>query len=384
MLGLYLHIPFCAQRCVYCSFYSTTHGAAMRRRYATALCHEIASRATRASCASEPLSSIYLGGGTPSCLSDDDLRRILHTIHAHCRIAPDAEVTLEANPDDISAARVAAWRTMGINRISMGVQSTDDTTLRLLRRRHTAAEAIAAVHTVCDGGISNISIDLIYGLPGQSMAAWQSDVATALSLPIQHLSAYALSIEPGTPLYNMRARGEVQECDEEMSREMYDHLIAATQAAGMVHYEISNFAYPDHGARHNTAYWQGHPYIGIGAGAHGYDGAALRRINTPDVQAYVAAYEASLAADVPFNPPHNDEYLSPSERYDEQVMTGLRTTEGIHLAALSDDERAYLLRQSARFVASRHLVLTSDEHLRLTHEGIFISDYIMAELMWGA
>ncbi len=379
-IGLYVHVPFCASRCIYCDFYSTTLGADARRSFVRALCREIRLRRDEAS--GQRIATVYFGGGTPSTLSDDGLKEILSSIRENYTVAEGAEVTLEANPDDVSAERAARWRAMGFNRVSLGVQSFQDDILALLRRRHTADEARQAVATLAAADFANLSIDLIYGLPGHDLALWRRDVAEALTLPVTHLSAYALTIEEGTPLATMRAKGWMKEVDDETSLAMYEHLMEATAAANFEHYEISNFARPGFRARHNGAYWRGIPYLGFGPGAHGFDGMASRRHNLPDVKAYTAA----LLAPTPSLPPAETEHLSMAERADERIFTALRTCDGLDLGRLAADFGADV-RHTVWRAAAPHIAAGRLNHepegdvLRLSRQGLFVSDSVMSDLM---
>ena len=376
MQGLYIHIPFCKSRCIYCGFFSTTM-LDLRQQYVDALCQEMKMRCQGA----ENISTIYLGGGTPSQLTTDQLRQILHRAYIYNKVEKDAEVTIEVNPDDVTERFANDLTQLPVNRISMGAQTFNDRLLRFLSRRHDASQTVKAVEACKEAGITNISLDLIYGLPGQTMNDWQSDVEQAISLGITHLSAYALSYEEGTPLDKMLRRGDVEEADEELSRQMYNHLIAATRQVGFLHYEISNFALPGFHSRHNSSYWQGIPYLGLGAGAHSYDGFRSRRANLPDIKAYIAANsnvpnDERLLNDVP----HEVEVLSDAELFDEFVMTRLRTSNGIPLDELSDDDRSYCLKQAEPHLA-KHLLEVHNGHLCLTQEGIFTSNDIISDLM---
>lgn len=371
--GLYIHIPFCGQRCLYCDFYSTTYGADTRRQYVEALCAELTARSRET--AGRPLSTIYLGGGTPSLLSDAELCRIFQTLHSAYSLVRDAEVTIEVNPDDVSEELVQTFLEVGINRVSMGVQSFDDRQLLRLRRRHTSEQAQKAIGLLTDRGITNLSIDLIYGLPGQTLADWEKEVQTALQFPISHLSAYALTYEEGTPLYRLRESGKVQEADEELSRDMYYSLIRRLKAAGFLHYEISNFALPGKISRHNSSYWKGVPYMGCGPGAHSYNGNDCRRWNEANLDAYLQS---------PGMPPFQTEILSATERKNEKIFTALRTFDGVNLqdfARSFGEAEMYGLIKMSRQYLEQGLLEKTDGHLKLTDSGLFLSDMIMSDLM---
>lgn len=381
MPGLYLHIPFCPSRCIYCDFYSTTQ-LQRREQYVEALCREIQSSDTR-----QPVQTIYLGGGTPSQLSHEQLSRIFHTIYNKYHVSPEAEVTLEANPDDLTPAYVQALRTLPVNRLSIGVQTFDDSRLRLLRRRHTAAQAAEAVRRARQAGLANVSIDLMFGFPGQTLAQWEADIDSALSLGVQHVSAYSLMLEDGTALTRMVESGQLREPDEETARQMYALLISRLCKAGFDHYEISNFALPGFRSRHNSSYWNDTPYQGFGAAAHSYDGRT-RSWNPSDLDAYLrlwsqprTAAPACAAEEI-----RESETLTDSQRYDERVLTRLRTREGIDLDALrrdfGDARLRYLLRLARPHVEAGRLRISPDgQRLALTPEGILVSNCIMADLM---
>lgn len=368
--GIYIHVPFCQGRCIYCDFYSTTEGEEWKSRYVDALLAELRMRRDELPLAR--VHSIYIGGGTPSQLPAKALSGILNEV---CRLFPvdsDAEVTVEANPDDVTPEWLAALSHTPVNRLSMGVQSFDDALLRLIRRRHTAQQAVCAVEQAARHGISNVSIDLIYGLPTQTMEQWQADVRQALALDVQHLSAYSLSYEEGTPLWRMLEQGRIEEADEELSLRMYEHLIDATRAAGFTHYEISNFCRPGRHSQHNSAYWHGVPYLGFGPGAHSYDGMRTRRWNLSDLKGYVQAAGSM--------PPHQSEVLTDDELYDETVMTRLRTSEGLSLDLLTAAYRAYCMAQAEPHLRAGRLEQAGST-IRLTRQGIFTSNDIISDLM---
>lgn len=313
----------------------------------------------------------YMGGGTPSLLPTDLLKVLFETIKEHFSLDEDAEVTIEANPDDVTPEWLQGLEGTPVNRISMGAQTFDDKLLSFIGRRHNSRQVIDAVRACKEAGITNISLDLIYGLPGQTFELWQKDVEQALSLDIKHLSAYALSFEEGTKLDMMLRQGLVEEADEELSRKMYDHLMSETSKAGFMHYEISNFALSGFHSRHNSCYWQGTPYLGLGAGAHSYDGKRSRRANLPDIKAYIAAKE-----DVP----HETELLSDDTLYNEFIMTRLRTSAGIPLDELSEIDRQYCISMAQSHLGNGLLNLRN-KHLCLTKEGIFTSNDIISDLM---
>ena len=270
MAGIYIHVPFCQSRCIYCDFYSTTL-LAHREAYVETVCRELNHRLPELQ--GESATTIYFGGGTPSILGVDKLSRILGSLD---NLESINEITLEANPDDLTEEYIQELRTLPINRISLGVQSFHDRTLQFMGRRHTAQEAINAVRRLQHAGVTNISIDLIYGLPGETLDDWNCSLDQAILLGIKHISAYHLTYEEGTRLWHMQELGIVSPIDEEQSIRSFELLREKLLTAGYEHYEISNFALPGYYSRHNSSYWEGTKYIGVGPGAHSYDGLNRR------------------------------------------------------------------------------------------------------------
>jgi oxygen-independent coproporphyrinogen-3 oxidase len=367
--GIYIHVPFCLKRCIYCDFYSTTYGEEWKRSYISALKKEMALRRTEIDSSRVP--SLYIGGGTPSQLPSSLLIEMFQAINDSFTLANDAEVTIEVNPDDVTPQLIDTLRKTPVNRVSMGVQTFSDDLLRFLNRRHTSAQALKAVELFRSAGYDNISLDLIYGLPGQTMGTWKRDVGQLLSLDVPHISAYALSYEEGTPLYKMLQEKQVSELDEELSWQMYEYLMDEAETVGFEHYEISNFAKPGMHARHNSSYWNGSPYLGLGPGAHSYDGESVRRSNDTSLQGYVQSTD-----DVP----HHTEILTSEERYDELVMTRLRTASGLPLRILSPEQKSYCMQMSEPHILCGNLSFDNDV-LRLTRKGIFVSNDIISDLM---
>lgn len=369
MEGIYIHIPFCASRCIYCGFYSTTQ-AGSRQRYVNAVCREIVLRKDECH---EAVETVYIGGGTPSQLSDEQLRQLfLYINKVYGPLNSKHEVTVECNPDDVTSRLADTLKQVGVNRVSMGVQTFSNERLAFLRRRHTAEQIQPAVEHLRRAGIDNISIDLMYGFPGETIDDWHHDIDAALALHVQHLSAYSLMYEEGTPLYRMLEQGRVSEVDEELSLQMFGDLADRLHEAGYEHYEISNFALPGFRSRHNSSYWHGTPYTGLGAAAHSYDGGNRRQWNVSDIEKYMAGIEHGL-------PQLEFEELSPTDRYNERVMTALRTCEGLPLSELTPTQRSYCLHQAEPFLADGQLVL-SNNTLRLSRRGIFVSNMVMATL----
>lgn len=367
--GIYIHVPFCQKRCIYCDFYSTTCGLEWKRSYISALKREMRLRRSEIDFSRVP--SLYIGGGTPSQLPPDLLIELFQAVQDNYTLTEDAEVTIEVNPDDVTPSLIDALHQTPVNRISMGVQTFEDEMLRFLNRRHTSEQALQAVQLFRDAGYNNISLDLIYGLPGQTFEAWTCDVQQLLKLGVPHLSAYALSYENGTPLYKMLQEGKVSEVSDELSWRMYEYLMDEAAARGNEHYEISNFAKPGMRARHNSSYWDGSPYLGLGPGAHSYDGKNVRRSNNTSLEEYVSA-----TADVP----HQVEVLSREEQYDEMIMTRLRTASGLRLPALTPEQEDYCLQMAEQHLRCGNLLRDGDT-LRLSRKGIFISNSVISDLM---
>lgn len=374
MAGLYIHVPFCAKRCLYCDFFSNTD-MGYKTDYIAALIREMALRAPYLS--GEPIETIYFGGGTPSQLSASDFQQLFEAIAQHFTLIPNMEVTLEANPDDLSPAYIQSLRTLPFNRLSMGIQSFHDDDLRLLNRRHTAAQAIAAVDRCQQAGLTNLSIDLIYGLPGQTTAAWEENLTQALALQVPHISAYHLTYEEGTALYRLWEAGKVCPIDEELSLDFFNRLIDRLTAAGYQHYEISNFALPNRYSRHNSSYWTGKPYLGLGPSAHSYNGIE-REWNVASLPIYIKGIAEG-------HPNQEREELDLPTRYNDFIITRLRTQWGIRLDELATTFGkkwlTYCLRQ-AQPAIRRGLLTQNEGYLRLSRQGLFLSDGIMSDLLW--
>ena len=400
MAGIYIHIPFCRSRCIYCGFYSTT-SLELRQRYVDALCREMEIRSQRSEVRGENIETIYLGGGTPSQLTFDQLRQLFIYINKVYPLpskpggAEDRpEITIEVNPDDVTVEFTAVLQQLPVNRVSMGIQTFDDHRLRFLRRRHTARQAIEAVSILRAAGIRNLSIDLMYGFPGETLGDWETDISAALALNVEHLSAYCLMIEEGTPLYRIlkqhtgdcplcEQQSELQwdcpQCvDEETERSMYYTLIDRLTTAGYEHYEISNFARPGFRSCHNSSYWNGTPYIGLGAAAHSYDGR-VRSWNVADINTYINGIEQGKRI-------FEEELLDDDTRYNDTITVALRTKEGIDLSLLSDKYRDYCMKNARRYLDDGLLELSavgdsSSPTLHLTRRGLFVSDMVMSDLM---
>ena len=391
MAGLYIHIPFCASRCIYCGFYSTT-SLKLRQQYVDAVCREMILRRERSSIKGTgsltDISTIYLGGGTPSQLTPEQLRQLFLYINKVYNLPSPLggvgggfEATIEMNPDDVTPAWAVVLPQLGINRVSMGAQTFDNERLRFLHRRHTAAQVQQSVSILRDAGIKNISIDLMYGFPNETLNDWQRDIEAALSLGVEHISAYCLMVEEGTPLYKLMNPRDGSPCDEELERQMYEMLIDKLTAAGYEHYEISNFAKPGYRSRHNSSYWQDIPYMGLGAAAHSYsllggppsETTTIRSWNVADIHQYIEAIERGEL-------PSEQEVIDNDTHYNDRITVALRTSDGLDLTTLSDRHRRYCLKEAQNFLDNGLLQL-HDNRLSLTRKGLFVSDYIMSSLI---
>lgn len=374
MAGLYLHIPFCAKRCLYCDFFSNTE-MKYKESYIDAVVREMELR--QKYIGNEPLETIYFGGGTPSQLNTDDFEKIFSAIHRLFDTSHCTEITLEANPDDMTPEYVSSLRTFPFSRVSMGVQSFNPDDLRFLNRRHSREQAIRSVALCKENGITNISIDLIYGLPGQTLSAWEANLEEALRLDVPHLSAYHLIYEEGTVLYKLMEAGKVKPVEEDTSVTLFAALIHRLTEAGYLHYEISNFARPECFSRHNSSYWNGKTYLGIGPSAHSYNGIE-REWNISSLSSYLKGIATG-------RPDIETEPLNLHTRYNDYIITGLRTMWGINIHDIQkkfgDDMSGYCLLQAASHI-KQGMLIQSGERLTLSKEGIFISDGIMSDLLW--
>ena len=380
MAGLYVHVPFCVKRCIYCDFYSTVRLEDIEA-YISALLLEMEIR--RDEWRDEVFDTIYFGGGTPSQLQAQELERIIDGIRSSFTVANHPEITLEANPDDLDDRYVSSLQMLPVNRISMGVQSFDDSELRLLNRRHTAQEAIDAVIRCKKAGLTNISIDLMYGLPNQTMEQWVATIDKAIKLDISHLSAYNLTYEEGTSISQMLKSKEINPVEDDLCEQFFRILIEKLTNAGFIHYEISNFArcsplYPDGRiSHHNTSYWIGAPYLGLGPAAHSYNGVN-RSWNVSSLSGYIKAIGDNSGTF------YETEVLDERTRYNDFILTRLRTMWGVSLDELrrefgKERENAFLI-QSEPFISIKKLKREGD-NVKVLPEGIFVSDAIIRELI---
>ncbi|PXV68143.1 oxygen-independent coproporphyrinogen-3 oxidase [Dysgonomonas alginatilytica] len=325
----------------------------------------------------EAIETIYFGGGTPSQLTIEDLQSVLNTLRNTFEISSQAEITLEANPDDLNASYINRLLSSGFNRLSMGVQSFDDAQLKFLNRRHSTQRAIDAVKLAQQGGFQNISIDLMYGLPDLTMDIWRDTLDKAINLNIQHISSYHLIYETGTKLYRLLQKGDVRSADEELSLDMFSLLIEKLKEAGFIHYETSNFAKGGLFSRHNSSYWLDKKYLGLGPAAHSYN-----RINRCWNVASIPKFIEGIKTE---KPNIQEEILDTQARYNDFILTGMRTMWGINISTLKDkfgDKMLeYCENNLKKHLESGNVILT-DNHYIITAQGIFISDSIMSDLMY--
>lgn len=374
MAGIYIHIPFCKKRCIYCDFYSTTDSRKIPQ-YIEAIKKEAALRKDYAG--GETVETIYLGGGTPSQLTGGQVKDIIGHIYNIYSVSENAETTIEMNPDDISLPLLQSLKEAGVNRLSMGIQTFNEQNLKFLNRRHTAAEAIDKVKMCQDCGFDNISIDLIYGMPVESHDDWIADIEKAISLGTQHISAYHLIYEEGTRMTQLLEQGIITETDEEESLSQFKTMIDMLKSAGFVHYEISNFCKPGFESKHNSSYWKGKKYTGIGPSAHSFDGNN-RQWNIANLDEYI--YKVNNGQQF-----WEEEILSTAEKYNDLILTSLRTMWGLDMNMLERSfGKIYLdyCMKNAMPHIERGTLSLQDGIMKLTENGIFVSDDIMSDLMY--
>lgn len=373
-MGLYIHIPYCKSKCIYCDFYSTPQVETMEQYVQSLLCE---AELRQGEIGNQFFNTLYLGGGTPSVMPLNLLSSLINGLSKVLSFSQVEEFTIEVNPDDVTRDYIERLRQLGVNRVSMGVQSFNDDELQAINRRHTAQQTIDAVHDIMDAGINNVSIDLIYGLPGQTLNSWKRNVEQAIGLDVQHISAYNLSYEPGTRLWVMRKQGKVQEVSDEDCIAMHDTLVEQLKDAGFEHYEISNFARHGFRSRHNSNYWNFTPYLGLGAAAHSFDGT-IRRYNPSSIKEYIGKLGNGTPAFI-------EEHLEWWERYDEEVMVRLRTSDGLDSNLISkrygDKAHDHLIKQAKAFII-QGLLKQQDNIISLTPQGVMMSDNIIRNLMW--
>ncbi|MBI3592984.1 MAG: radical SAM family heme chaperone HemW [Nitrospirae bacterium] len=365
---LYIHIPFCIKKCIYCDFYSIPFKSQVAEDYVNALCKEIELRKH----AARDIGTVFIGGGTPTVISGNEISKILNKVKETFSVRHDAEVTIEANPGTITEGKLAGLREAGVNRISIGIQSLDDHELTVLGRSHTSDDVLYAVTAARKAGFNNISVDLIYGIPGQNMETWVNTLLKAIELLPEHVSTYELTPEKNTPLSDDIKKGRLALPDEEIITEMYYKGIDILQAHGYAHYEISNFARPGYQCIHNLNYWNRGEYLGIGAGAHSFLNGR-RTANVRDVFRYVESVNSGMIAVA------EDIEITAKEALKELIFLGLRKTEGIDMSRMPDI--AKMLKSKAVDELIRHgLLETRDNCLCLTRKGLVLSNEIILRI----
>lgn len=372
MAGIYIHIPFCRKACHYCNFHFST-SLQLKNDFVAALLKETVIQASYLE--NKLIETVYFGGGTPSLLPASDIHSILNEIRAHYQVGSDAEITMETNPDDINSERLRDWKTIGINRLSIGIQSFFEEDLQWMNRAHNAVQAKNCIELAQKEGFSNITIDLIYGTPTLSDEKWKVNIETALYFQVPHLSCYALTVEPNTALHKMIAQHKKDAVDTDKQANQFLFLMEWLSAAGYEHYEISNFAQPGMRSRHNSAYWQGKPYLGLGPSAHSYNGKS-RHWNVANNALYIQALQQNKLQ-------FEEELLTPTQQLNEFIMISLRTIEGINLKLIKEKfgevYGKHLLKNSQEYIRSNKII-ESDSCLRLTNEGKLLADGIAAAL----
>jgi oxygen-independent coproporphyrinogen-3 oxidase len=371
--GIYIHIPFCKQACHYCDFHFST-SMQKKDEMVLALAKEIKLR--KSEFQNESVATIYFGGGTPSVLTSVEIRFLIDVIYENYIVEAAPEITLEANPDDLSEERITTFAELGINRLSIGIQSFFEDDLQLMNRAHNSEEAQKCLE-IATRYFDNISLDLIYGIPGMTNERWQQNIETALSFGIPHISSYALTVEPKTALNKLIQTGKIASPNDEVAQEHFMILVETLEKNGFVHYELSNFGKENYFSQNNSAYWLGKKYIGIGPSAHSYDGIS-RSWNVANNALYLKALQNDKL-------PNEVEKLTLEDRYNEYIMTGLRTIWGVSLVRIEQefgsDYLNYLKKQSRKFIDDGLLSIT-DDILKPTLKGKFLTDGIASDLFY--
>ena len=369
--AIYIHIPYCKQACHYCDFHFSTKKET-KDAFINSLLTEISLRSNYLG--GEQIETVYFGGGTPSLLSGDELKRIFEAMDRHFFITGEAEITLEANPDDLTPGKISSLKSSPVNRLSIGVQSFFDKDLKWMNRAHHAEEAVSSVKRAQDAGFENISIDLIYGLPDSTNEEWNENLDKAFSSGVQHLSCYSLTVEPRTALARFIATGKSKPLNEEQSAQQFEMLMSRIKEQGWLHYEISNFAAEEKFiSKHNSGYWKGKKYLGLGPSAHSFDGQS-RQWNVPDNRKYIRAIDDGK---IPFE----KEELTDVQRINERIMTELRTMWGLKIADYEGLRIADLLTERSRDFIYEGYLETINGTLILTDKGKLIADRIILELI---
>jgi oxygen-independent coproporphyrinogen-3 oxidase len=372
MAGIYLHIPFCKQACHYCDFHFSTN-MEVRNELLRLMAREI--ELQKEYLANELINTIYFGGGTPSLLTSDEIKKLLDTIYTLFKVNEDVEITLEANPDDLTSESLKAFSQAGINRLSIGIQSFEDRILKFLNRAHSAKAATDSVIFARDAGFTNISLDLIFAIPDQDEKEWATNIHQAIALAPEHVSAYSLTIEEKTTFGRWAARGKFKSVDDDSSAGQLEVLVQELEHAGYEQYEVSNFCKPGFQSNHNSSYWKGHPYLGIGPSAHSYN-RLTRQFNVSNNHHYVRALKEDQ---IPFE----REVLSVQDHVNEYLLTTLRTKWGTHLQKLKEEFEYDILARHPEFIndlLKNDLAVIEQNYLKLTRKGKLLADKISADL----
>jgi oxygen-independent coproporphyrinogen III oxidase len=373
LAGIYIHIPFCSQACHYCDFHFST-SLKLKSDLIASICHEITLQ--KGYLNNEAIETVYLGGGTPSLLDEGDLQQVFSALKDSFEWAHAAEVTLEANPEDLTTAKLDTFKKLGVNRLSIGIQSFWDEHLRFMNRSHSSSQALKCVELAQKAGFENISIDLIYGVPFRDHSVWQNDLEKAIELNIPHISAYCLTIEEKTAFGQWQKTGKLAPIDDHFAAEQFEMLVSVLESAGYEQYEISNFAKPGRYSKHNTAYWQQKPYLGIGPSAHSYNSLS-RQYNIANNAAYIKALGESKI-------PTTVEVLEANQAFNEYLLTTLRTMWGTSLELAGTKFGVDLLKEKEKELSLLHkeeLLFTTDSTLYLTKKGKLFADEITSQLM---
>lgn len=375
MSGIYIHIPFCKQACFYCDFHFST-SLKKKDELINALVRELELRKDEFK--NQTVETIYFGGGTPSLLSNKELKLLIDSVYENYKVVENPEITLEANPDDLTEKRIHELADSQLNRLSIGIQSFFEDDLKSMNRAHNSQEAKECL-SIATQFFDNITIDLIYGIPNMSLEKWNQNLQTAFSFGVNHISSYALTVEAKTALDTFIKKGDYPPIDEVLALEHFNHLIAETQKQGFVHYEISNFGKPNYFSKHNTSYWQGKPYLGIGPSAHSFSGTQ-RSWNVSNNTKYITSILNHTL-------PNTIETLTIKDQYNEYVMTGLRTIWGVSLDKVEHDfgldYKNHLLKNAQQFISNQLLVISKNNNksiLTTTQKGKFLVDGIASEL----
>jgi len=371
MAGIYIHIPFCKKACHYCNFHfsTTLH---LKNELITSLVSEIELRKTYFS--SEIIETIYFGGGTPSILDVSDLEKIIHAVHKNFKVADKIELTLEANPDDLQKEKINTFSKIGVNRLSIGIQSFFDEDLLFMNRTHNGSEAVSCIHNALESGIDNLNVDLIFGYPLLSNKKWAHNVDTVLEMNIPHLSCYAMTVEPYTAFSSFIQNKKMAPMDAEQSAKQYEYLMNRLNENGYEHYEISNYAKPGKRAQHNSSYWKGISYLGIGPSAHSYNGSC-RQWNIANNANYIQGIQSK-------NPLIELEVLTDEQIINESIMIGLRTIEGYNYSSIinqfTNEQKAAFERTKNQYL-SQELIKENNHIITLTQQGKLLADHIAAD-----